>query len=142
MPRLGRHAPVHRRGRSLAYLQSAGLVAYCSRRRAGAAARQWKTERLIMEPIVSIVMPTFNRMEFWPQRGSNRYFGKEVPVRELIIADDGSNAQTTVDYLDSLTRDERRWGYIGCSGPATLAPRETPVSRRPEHRVAGVSRLG
>ena len=58
-----------------------------------------------MEPIVSIVMPTFNRMEFLPAAVES-VLRQKMPDWELIIADDGSNAQT-LDYLESLTRDER-----------------------------------
>ena len=57
------------------------------------------------DPIVSIVMPTFNRMEFLPATVES-VFRQTLPTWELIIADDGSD-QDTRTYLESLTRDER-----------------------------------
>ena len=57
------------------------------------------------QPIVSIVMPTFNRMEFLPATVES-VFLQTMREWELIVADDGSD-QTTLDYLESLTRDER-----------------------------------
>jgi glycosyltransferase involved in cell wall biosynthesis len=58
-----------------------------------------------MEPIVSIVMPTFNRMEFLPA-AIESVLAQTVPQWELLVADDGSNAET-LEYLSGLTRDER-----------------------------------
>lgn len=58
-----------------------------------------------MAPVVSIVMPTFNRMEFLPATVES-VLAQTLPSWELIIADDGSNAET-LEYLARLTRDER-----------------------------------
>ena len=58
-----------------------------------------------MEPVVSIVMPTFNRMEFLPATIES-VLTQTVPHWELIVADDGSNSET-LEYLSGLTRDER-----------------------------------
>jgi glycosyltransferase involved in cell wall biosynthesis len=58
-----------------------------------------------MEPAVSIVMPTFNRLEFLPATVES-VRAQTMPNWELVIADDGSNAET-LRYLDSLTRDPR-----------------------------------
>ncbi len=57
------------------------------------------------DPVVSIVMPTFNRMEFLPATVES-VFLQTMADWELIIADDGSNADT-VAYLESLTHDKR-----------------------------------
>jgi glycosyltransferase involved in cell wall biosynthesis len=57
------------------------------------------------QPLVSIVMPTFNRLEFLPAT-IDSVLRQTLPDWELIVADDGSNAQT-LDYLESLTRDRR-----------------------------------
>ena len=57
------------------------------------------------QPIVSIVMPTFNRMEFLPATVES-VLRQTMREWELIVADDGSD-QTTLDYLEGLTRDER-----------------------------------
>jgi glycosyltransferase involved in cell wall biosynthesis len=76
-----------------------------------------------MEPVVSIVMPTFNRMEFVPATVES-VLRQTVPHWELIIADDGSNAET-LEYLAGLTRDERiqllRLGRSGNAGTARNA---------------------
>ena len=58
-----------------------------------------------MEPSVSIVMPTFNRMEFL-RATVESVLRQTMPDWELVIADDGSNAQT-LGYLESLTREQR-----------------------------------
>jgi glycosyltransferase involved in cell wall biosynthesis len=60
---------------------------------------------VIREPVVSIVMPTFNRMEFLPATVES-VLAQTMPEWELIVADDGSDTET-LDYLQSLTRDER-----------------------------------
>ena len=57
------------------------------------------------QPIVSIVMPTFNRMEFLPATVES-VLRQTMREWELIVADDGSD-QTTLHYLEGLTRDER-----------------------------------
>jgi glycosyltransferase involved in cell wall biosynthesis len=79
--------------------------------------------RHITEPIVSIVMPTFNRMEFLPATIES-VLAQTIPQWELIIADDGSNRET-LDYLESLTRDERirllRLHHAGNAGTARNA---------------------
>ena len=56
-------------------------------------------------PSVSIVMPTFNRMEFLPAAVES-VRAQTLPDWELIIADDGSD-DSTLAYLESLTRDRR-----------------------------------
>ena len=58
-----------------------------------------------MEPSVSIVMPTFNRIEFL-RATVESVLRQTMPDWELVIADDGSNAQT-LGYLESLTREQR-----------------------------------
>lgn len=57
------------------------------------------------EPLVSIVMPTFNRLECL-QATLESVFSQTMTNWELIIADDGSGAQT-VDYLRRFEDDER-----------------------------------
>jgi len=60
---------------------------------------------LTADPIVSIVMPTFDRMEFLPATVESVLL-QTMPDWELIIADDGSAPQTLA-YLENLTRDHR-----------------------------------
>jgi glycosyltransferase involved in cell wall biosynthesis len=79
-----------------------------------------------MEPAVSIVMPTFNRLEFLPATVES-VLRQTLPHWELIIADDGSGAET-LDYLERLTRDERirllrrrRSGNAGAARNAGIA---------------------
>jgi glycosyltransferase involved in cell wall biosynthesis len=60
---------------------------------------------MIIDPVVSIVMPTFNRTEFLPASVES-VFAQTIPQWELIIADDGSNPET-LEYLDTLTSDAR-----------------------------------
>ena len=79
-----------------------------------------------MEPVVSIVMPTFNRMEFLPATIES-VLAQTVPHWELIVADDGSNAET-LEYLAAWTRDERirlmrlrRSGNAGAARNAGIA---------------------
>jgi glycosyltransferase involved in cell wall biosynthesis len=57
------------------------------------------------EPIVSIVMPTFNRLQFLPATVES-VFAQTVQEWELIVADDGSD-QDVLDYLTTLQSDER-----------------------------------
>jgi glycosyltransferase involved in cell wall biosynthesis len=75
------------------------------------------------DPIVSIVMPTFNRMEFLPATVES-VLQQTLPHWELIIADDGSN-DDTLAYLESLTRDKRirllRLEHSGNAGTARNA---------------------
>jgi glycosyltransferase involved in cell wall biosynthesis len=56
-------------------------------------------------PIVSIVMPTFNRLEFLPATVES-VFRQTLREWELVIADDGSD-RDVLDYLETLRRDER-----------------------------------
>src|SRR5689334_6622702 len=58
-----------------------------------------------MQPAVSIVMPTYNRLEFLPATVES-VLRQTMPDWELIVADDGSSAET-LDYLESLTQDAR-----------------------------------
>ncbi len=76
-----------------------------------------------MQPIVSIVMPTFNRLEFLPAAVESVLM-QTMPRWELVIADDGSTPET-VDYLGRLTRDDRvrllRLPHSGNAGVARNA---------------------
>jgi len=60
---------------------------------------------LMANPIVSIVLPTFNRMEFLPATIES-VLAQTMTDWELIIADDGSDRDTR-SYLDSLTSHPR-----------------------------------
>jgi glycosyltransferase involved in cell wall biosynthesis len=75
------------------------------------------------DPIVSIVMPTFNRMQFLPATVES-VLAQTIPRWELIIADDGSDRQT-LDYLESLMQDGRihllRLRHRGNAGAARNA---------------------
>ena len=75
------------------------------------------------QPSVSIVMPTFNRMEFLPATVES-VLAQTIEQWELIIADDGSDRET-LDYLESLTRDARirllRLEHSGNAGAARNA---------------------
>ena len=80
----------------------------------------------VAKPIVSIVMPTFNRMEFLPATVES-VLQQTMSTWELIIADDGSNSETLA-YLESLTRDARirllrlrRLGNAGAARNAAIA---------------------
>jgi glycosyltransferase involved in cell wall biosynthesis len=57
-----------------------------------------------MIPVVSIVMPTFNRMQFLPS-AIDSVFAQTFGEWELIVCDDGSDAETKA-YLQTL-RDPR-----------------------------------
>jgi len=77
-------------------------------------------------PLVSVVMPTFNRLEFLPAAVES-VLAQTLSEWELIIVDDGSNSET-LDYLRSLTRDERvrllslrRTGNAGAARNAGIA---------------------
>jgi glycosyltransferase involved in cell wall biosynthesis len=59
-----------------------------------------------MPPAVSILMPTFNRPQFLPATIAS-VFAQSFTDWELIIADDGSDAETR-DYLQSLTHPRVR----------------------------------
>ncbi|HZT04088.1 MAG TPA: glycosyltransferase [Steroidobacteraceae bacterium] len=59
-----------------------------------------------MSPTVSIVMPTFNRLEFLPPT-LDSVRAQTFTDWELIIADDGSGDGPTRDYLRSLDDGER-----------------------------------
>jgi glycosyltransferase involved in cell wall biosynthesis len=57
------------------------------------------------QPIVSIVMPTFNRLEFL-QLTVRSVFRQTLQDWELLIADDGST-EDVLAYLETLEKDER-----------------------------------
>jgi glycosyltransferase involved in cell wall biosynthesis len=56
-------------------------------------------------PLVSIVMPTYDRQQFLPPAVES-IFAQTLRGWELIVADDGSSAPT-LEYLAALERDER-----------------------------------
>jgi glycosyltransferase involved in cell wall biosynthesis len=56
-------------------------------------------------PLVSIVMPTYDRLQFLPATVES-IFAQTLRDWELIVADDGSSA-ATAEYLRSLERSER-----------------------------------
>ena len=56
-------------------------------------------------PLVSIVMPTFDRLQFLPAAVES-IFAQTLRDWELIVADDGSGART-LEYLAALERDDR-----------------------------------
>lgn len=58
-----------------------------------------------MPPAVSIILPTFNRLQFLPQ-AIESVFAQTFPRWELIIADDGSSGDTRA-YLQSLDHPPR-----------------------------------
>jgi glycosyltransferase involved in cell wall biosynthesis len=58
-----------------------------------------------MTPLVSIVMPTCNRLQYL-RAAIGSVFAQTVPDWELIIADDGSDKETR-SYLQSLTESPR-----------------------------------
>jgi len=75
------------------------------------------------QPVVSIVMPTFNRLEFLPATIQS-VLTQTLRQWELIIADDGSG-EGTASYLETLTADERvhllRLSHSGNPGVARNA---------------------
>jgi len=72
-----------------------------------------------MPPAVSILMPTFNRLEFLPA-AIESVFGQSFPDWELIIADDGSGSDTRA-YLQSLADPRVRVLWRAHSGrPAVM----------------------
>lgn len=56
-------------------------------------------------PLVSIVMPTYDRLQFLPAAVES-IFAQTLCDWELIVADDGSGAPT-LEYLAALERDQR-----------------------------------
>jgi glycosyltransferase involved in cell wall biosynthesis len=79
-----------------------------------------------MKPAVSIVMPTFNRLEFLPATVDS-VLGQSMPDWELIVADDGSSRETLA-WLEQLTREARirllrlpRLGNAGAARNAAIA---------------------
>jgi glycosyltransferase involved in cell wall biosynthesis len=75
---------------------------------------------------VSIVMPTFNRLEFLPATVAS-VLGQSMPDWELIIADDGSSRETLA-YLEQVAREARirllrlpRLGNAGAARNAAIA---------------------
>jgi glycosyltransferase involved in cell wall biosynthesis len=75
------------------------------------------------EPIVSIVLPTFNRLEFL-RPAVQSVFLQTMQDWELIVADDGSGEQVLA-YLDTLENDKRvrvlRLAHSGNPGTARNA---------------------
>jgi ABC-type multidrug transport system fused ATPase/permease subunit/GT2 family glycosyltransferase len=67
-----------------------------------------------MLPAVSIIMPTFNRLEFLPP-AIESVFAQTFTQWELIIADDGSGAETRA-YLQSLADPRVRVLWLAHSG--------------------------
>jgi glycosyltransferase involved in cell wall biosynthesis len=68
----------------------------------------------MVPPAVSILMPTFNRLEFVPPAIAS-VFAQSFTDWELIIADDGSGADTKA-YLQSLTHPRVRVLWLAHSG--------------------------
>lgn len=62
-------------------------------------------ESMIAQPVVSIVMPTFNRLELLPATVES-VLEQTMRQWELIVVDDGSD-RDTISYLESLTADRR-----------------------------------
>jgi len=60
---------------------------------------------MIPPPVISIVMPTFDRLEFLPATVQS-VFMQSLSQWELIIADDGSSPNT-LSYLETLSADKR-----------------------------------
>jgi glycosyltransferase involved in cell wall biosynthesis len=84
-----------------------------------------------MRPAVSIIMPTFNRMEFLPATVES-VLAQTMADWELVIADDGSSTET-LDYLHGLTGDKRvrllrlrRSGNAGVARNAAIAAAKAP----------------
>jgi len=67
-----------------------------------------------MPPAVSILMPTFNRLQFLPATIES-VFAQSLTDWELIIADDGSETETK-DYLQSLNHPRVRVLWMPHSG--------------------------
>jgi glycosyltransferase involved in cell wall biosynthesis len=67
-----------------------------------------------MTPVVSILMPTFNRLQFLPATIES-VFAQSLTDWELIIADDGSDAETRA-YLQSLSHPRVRVLWMAHSG--------------------------
>ena len=67
-----------------------------------------------MPPAVSILMPTFNRLEFVPP-AIESVFAQSFTDWELIIADDGSGTDTRA-YLQSLTHPRVRVLWMAHTG--------------------------
>jgi glycosyltransferase involved in cell wall biosynthesis len=71
-----------------------------------------------VRPLVSIVMPTYDRLQYLPAAVES-IFAQTLRDWELIIADDGSG-EPTLDYLATLERDERvrvlRRKHVGIPG--------------------------
>jgi glycosyltransferase involved in cell wall biosynthesis len=68
----------------------------------------------MVPPAVSILMPTFNRLEFVPP-AIESVFAQSFTDWELIIADDGSGTDTRA-YLQSLTHPRVRVLYMAHTG--------------------------
>jgi len=73
---------------------------------------------LAMPPAVSILMPTFNRLEFLPP-AIESVFAQSFTDWELIIADDGSGADTR-SYLQSLTHPGVRVLWMAHTGKPSV----------------------
>ncbi len=58
------------------------------------------------QPLVSIVMPTYDRMQFLPAAVES-LLAQTLGDWELIVADDGSSNESVRDYLRALERDMR-----------------------------------
>jgi glycosyltransferase involved in cell wall biosynthesis len=84
------------------------------------------------QPTVSVVMPTFNRLQFLPSTVES-IFRQTMQDWELIVADDGSDQQV-LDYLHTLEGDQRvrvlrlaRSGNPGTARNAAIAVARTPL---------------
>ncbi|HEY6482157.1 MAG TPA: glycosyltransferase family A protein [Steroidobacteraceae bacterium] len=73
-----------------------------------------------MQPAVSIIMPTFNRLEYLPP-AIESVFAQTFAEWELIIADDGSDADTR-QFLQSLEDPRVQVIWLSHTGrPATIS---------------------
>ena len=84
-----------------------------------------------MPPAVSIIVPTFNRLDFLPA-ALESVFAQTFTQWELIVADDGSNAKTK-EYLQSLVDSRVKILWLPHSGRPSVASNAALREARAEY---------
>jgi glycosyltransferase involved in cell wall biosynthesis len=84
-----------------------------------------------MSPAVSIILPTFNRLDFLPA-ALESVFAQTFTQWELIVADDGSNSETQ-EYLRSIADSRVKILWLPHSGRPSVASNAALREARAEY---------
>ena len=75
-------------------------------------------------PLVSCIMPTYNRRHFVP-RAIRSFLRQDFPHKELVIVDDGAEAVGDLVPVDPRC-DTSAWSGVPQWGPSATSPASRP----------------